>query len=120
MPRFDFGCSAGHVFTKDVPRDQRSASCPCGKRAERLLSVPYLPGVAAGGRAPTPADQRPLHVGAMQEAAAEVDYAWQKREYEMDRPLERPPYFQVARKKAHDALAGKIAPPEGWSDPLAH
>jgi hypothetical protein len=80
-----------------------------------LLSVPQLIGV---NRAVTPADQRALRTGEYHEAAAEVEHAWQKREYERDGPIERPPYFQAAREKATDALAGKIAPPEGWTDPL--
>lgn len=117
MPRFDFACRLGHVTEDLVSRTTREIGCPrCGRQAKRTLGVPRLPGV--GGAAATPKDQRALPIGAMQEAAAEVEHAWQKQEYERDGEIARPPYFQVARKKALDALAGKTAPPTGWTDPL--
>jgi len=103
VPRFDFSCDAGHVFTEDVPREQRTTACACGKLAVRLLSVPYLPGVAAGVRAETPRDQRPLKIGAFQEAAAEVDHQWNRLEQSAGRPLTRPNYLGMAKNKAQEA-----------------
>lgn len=50
MPRYDFGCSSGHITEQVVDRDIRSATCDCGASAERLLSL----GVSVGGmRTPT-------------------------------------------------------------------
>lgn len=115
MPTFDFQCDRGHTTEERVGRDTFSIDCRCGLRAHRELGVPHLPGVSRGAPAPTPRDQRPLRVGAMQEAAAEIDHKWDR----MGVPSEqRPDYFSIATRKAQDALAGKIAPPKGWSDPL--
>lgn len=114
MPRYDFECTAGHVSEYDVSRLTFTARCPCGGEARRRLAVMQL----ITARAVVPKNQRVVHIGEYQEAAQETDYRWSKLEYEMDRPLERPDYFGVANGKAQDALAGKIAPPKGWTDPL--
>lgn len=112
---FDFRCERGHVFEESVERSTFSLDCYCGRRAHRELSVPRLPGVARGVPAPTPRDQRPLRIGAMQEAAAEVNHQWERAGVPAS---QRPDYFEIGKAKAHAALAGKIAPPHGWTDPI--
>jgi len=40
---FDFKCSNGHTFEKNVPSDTRELPCSeCGEAAQRLISVPTL------------------------------------------------------------------------------
>ena len=114
MPSFDFACSRGHVFEDSTSRETREVMCPCGRAASRLLSAPQI----ITQRATTPKSQRPLKYGQVQEAAQEVEHHWQKLESEMGTPLKRPDYFGAANRKAQDVLAGKTAPPKGWSDPL--
>lgn len=116
MPRYDFACERGHVFEEWVSRDVTSVPCAsCGRRAARQLAVAN---VQAGAGAIAPKSERPLRIGAYQEAAQELDYLWTKKENEVGAPIQRPDYVSEAKKRATDVLAGKAPPPEGWTDPL--
>ena len=76
-----------------------------------------VPNMSVAGRTIVPKGQRELKIGEFQEAGAQLEYEKQKQEYERDMPLELPNYTDAAKKRGLDALAGKIAPPEGWTDP---
>ena len=116
MPNYDFRCANGHGFEDNVPRDQFLLTCTeCGREAQRQLGVPNM---AVEGRVIVPKSQRQLDVREFQEAGAQLDFERQRQEYERDTPLELPNYTDAAKKRGLDALAGKIAPPKGWTDPL--
>ena len=115
MPNYDWRCAAGHWFEDNTPRDQFLHTCTeCGDEAQRQLGVPNM---AVEGRVITPKGQRTLDMREFQEAGAQLDHERQKQEYERDMPLELPNYTDSAKERGLDALAGKIAPPEGWTDP---
>lgn len=105
MPTFDFRCASGHETEERVSRETRSVRCACGLRAQRKLSAPHLVGL--GGRAPTPRDQKVLHVGEYQEAAQEIDHQWSRIEQASEGVISRPDYFGIANRRAQDVLAQK-------------
>jgi|ETNvirnome_6_100_1030635.scaffolds.fasta_scaffold73598_2 hypothetical protein len=115
MPRYDYHCSAGHVTETIKGFDVRTIDCPeCGQLSTR--SSVHL--ISQSNLAHIPADQRPLKIGAFEEASQEL--AYQHAEIAKHLPedsYQMPDYIGVGIARGKQALAGKAAPPKGWTDP---
>ena len=84
------------------PLSVTEIACPeCCVPAQRQAIYP----ISQGNLTTVPMGQRPLKIGAYQEAAAEIEYDLEKRNSHLEHPEPTPNYYGVAKDKARARIA---------------
>ena len=118
MPRYDWQCGRAHSFEEWADRSVMAVACPhCDSSAQRQLAVPLVRGPTVNPPAAVPKSQREVKIGEFMEAGEQLEYEHTKNEQMVGHELKRPDLTGEAKRRAQAGLAGKRAPPEGYTVP---